>query len=119
MGHCYWNWNRRGDFLMTIRQRVKNFGQWAERNHMALIYAAGALVLLLLLLWTTSILAGFWLSGLWGYKFELGVGNSGIATIATAGATIYGIARAAQAKYATDSKYNSADKTAPYRKEDV
>ncbi len=93
---------------------IKRFSKWAERNHMSLIYGAGAVVLLLLTLWTLSILLGFWLNGLWGTKFELAIGNSGIATIATAGATIYGIARAAQAKYATDSKYNSNDKESPY-----
>lgn len=82
---------------------------------MTLIYLAGAWVLFLLSLWSLSILLCFWLNGLCGYHFEMGVGISGIATIAAAGATIYGIARAAQAKYVTDSKYNSAESMLPYK----
>lgn len=59
----------------------------------------------------------FWINGLFSYHFELNVGISGIATIATAGATVYGIARAAQAKYATDSNANTPPNIMPYRKE--
>lgn len=112
MEHCDWHWIDGGAKMRS--NWINVFGDWAERSHMSLIYGAGALVLLLLFLWTFSILTAFWLNGLCGMKFELGVGNSGIATIATAGATIYGIARAAQAKYATDSKYNSAENSGPY-----
>ena len=98
-----------------MKDKVLQFGRWAESNHMTLIYLAGAWVLTLLSLWSLSILLCFWLNGLFGYHFELNVGISGIATIATAGATVYGIARAAQAKYVTDSKYNSVESALPYR----
>ena len=82
---------------------------------MTLIYLAGAWVLTLLSLWSLSILLCFWLNGLFGYHFELNVGISGIATIATAGATVYGIARAAQAKYSTDSTMNTPINVMPYK----
>lgn len=74
---------------------------------MVLIFLAGAWILLILTLWTVSILLGFWANGLCGTKFELNVGITGIGTIAAAGATVYGIARAAQQKYMTDSRFNS------------
>lgn len=74
---------------------------------MVLIFLAGAWILLILTLWTISILLGFWANGLCGTKFELNVGITGIGTIAAAGATVYGIARAAQQKYMTDSRFNS------------
>lgn len=74
---------------------------------MALVYLAGAWVLLIFTLWSASLLFGFWANGIWGTKFELSIGMAGIGTIATAGATVYGIARAAQAKYMTDSRFNS------------
>ena len=97
-----------------IKNLIISFGTFAEQNHMTLIYIAGAWVLFLLSLWTFSILLCFWLNGLYGFKFELNVGISGIATIATAGATVYGIARAAQAKYSTDSTLNSMANKMPY-----
>lgn len=99
-----------------MKEKVQRFAEWAEKHHMALIYGAGALVLMLLSLWSLSILVGFWANGLLGTKFELNVGISGIATIATAGVSVYGIARAAQAKYVTDSKFNSIEGAVPYRK---
>lgn len=74
---------------------------------MVLVFLAGAWILLILTLWTLSILIGFWSNGIWGTKFELNVGITGIGTIAAAGATVYGIARAAVAKYQTDSRFNS------------
>lgn len=98
-----------------MKDKVLQFGRWAESNHMTLIYLAGAWVLTLLSLWSLSILLCFWLNGLFGYRFELNVGISGIATIATAGATVYGIARAAQAKYNTDSTVNTPMSIMPYR----
>jgi len=102
-----------------MKERIQKFASWSEVHHMALVYGAGAIVLLLLTCWTASILAGFWLNGIFGTKFELNIGVSGIATVATAGATIYGIARAAQAKYLTDSKFNSVENDRPYGKDDV
>lgn len=98
-----------------MKDKVLQFGRWAESNHMTLIYLAGAWVLTLLSLWSLSILLCFWLNGLFGYHFELNVGISGIATIATAGATVYGIARAAQAKYNTDSTVNTPMSIMPYK----
>lgn len=99
-----------------MKEQIQAFADWAEQHHMALVYGAGALVLLLLSLWSLSILIGFWFNGLLGTKFELNVGVSGIATIATAGASVYGVARAAQAKYVTDSMYNSTADAKPYTK---
>lgn len=98
-----------------IRERIYSFSHWAEQNHMTLVYGAGAVILLLLTFWSMSILIGFWANGLAGTKFELNVGISGIATVATAGATVYGIAKAAQAKYSTDSQFNSENNVKPYK----
>ena len=89
---------------------------WAERNHMALIYAAGAYVLFFFALWSLSLLTGFWSNALFATHFELNVGMTGVGTIATAGGTVYGIARAAQAKYKTDSELNSESSRNPYDK---
>ena len=93
---------------MNIQKKILRLATWAENNHMALIYLGGAWVLLFFTAWSASLLIAFWSNGLVGTKFELGVGLTGIGTIATAGATVYGIARAAQAKYQTDSRFNSA-----------
>ena len=100
--------------VYKVKEKIQRFAEWSEIHHMALVYGAGAIVLLLLTGWTASILAGFWLNGILGTKFELNIGVSGIASVATAGATIYGIARAAQAKYLTDSKFNSIENDKPY-----
>ena len=84
---------------MTIKTRITKLAEWAEENRMPLIYLGGAWILLFFTLWSGSLLFGFWANALVGAKFELSVGISGIGTIATAGATVYGIAKAAQTQY--------------------
>ena len=95
---------------------ITRFALWAERNHMALIYAAGAYVLFFFALWSLSLLTGFWSNAIFGTHFELSMGMTGVGTIATAGGTVYGIAKAAQAKYKTDSELNSESNKNPYDK---
>lgn len=101
----------RGSFIGGMKLKVKNrivaLAKWAEENKMPLVYLGGAWILLFFTLWSGSLLFGFWANALAGTKFELGVGITGVGTIATAGATVYGIARAIQAQYITDSQYNS------------
>lgn len=92
---------------MKIKSEITNLAKWAEKNRMTLVYLGGAWVMLFFTLWSSSLLIGFWANALAGMKFELGAGISGIGTIASAGATIYGIAKSVQEQYATDSQYNS------------
>ena len=96
-----------------MKQRITEFGEWAEKNHMVLVYAAGALVLPLLFLLALSLLYGYWSNGLWGTHFELSVGFSGVTVLATAAATVYGIAKQANVKYRVDSELNSEPGKAP------
>lgn len=96
-----------GEKMLDIKKKITCLAAWAEANHMALIYLGGAWILLFFTLWSGSLLFGLWANALFGLKFELSVGMTGIGTIATAGATVYGIARAAQEKYLTDSRFNS------------
>lgn len=93
---------------------ITRFAFWAEQNHMALVYGAGAYVLFFFALWSFSLLTGFWSNALFSTNFELNVGLTGVGTIATAGGTVYGIAKAAQAKYKTDSELNSESNKQPY-----
>ena len=98
---------------IEMKQKITEFGTWAENNYMVLVYAAGALVLPLLFLLALSLLYGYWSNGLWGTHFELSVGFSGVTVLATAAATIYGIAKQANAKYRTNSELNSEPYKAP------
>ena len=100
---------------MTWKKRVTTFGHWAEDNYMLLVYAAGAMILPLLFILAFSLLYGYWSNGLWGTHFELSVGFSGVTVLATATATVYGIARQGNVKYDIDSKLNSEQGKAPTR----
>ena len=54
---------------IEMKQKITEFGTWAENNYMVLVYAAGALVLPLLFLLALSLLYGYWSNGLWGTHF--------------------------------------------------
>jgi len=101
-----------------MKEYVLRFSQWSEQHHMALIFGAGAYVLFFFTLWSFSLLTGFWFNALFATHFELNVGMTGIGAIATAGATVYGIARSAQSKYRTDSELNSEQGSIPYKRGD-
>ena len=104
--------------ITKIKKEIILFSKWAERNHMALIFGSGCYVLLFFTLWSLSLLFGFWANALLDTKFELSVGMTGIGAIATASATVFGIAWAAQAKYKTDSALNSPEGKPVYRGDD-
>ena len=44
---------------IEMKQKITEFGTWAENNYMVLVYAAGALVLPLLFLLALSLLNGY------------------------------------------------------------
>lgn len=101
--------------MTHIKTWLIQFGTWAENNYLALVYLAAALILPLLFLLCLSLLYGYWSNGLWGTHFELSVGFSGVSVLATAAATVYGIARAGNIKYRIDSELNSKQGEAPLK----
>lgn len=54
-----------------------------------------------------SFLAGFWLNGLYGYKFDLSCCWQGVGAIASGVATLWTVAQAVIKKYEIDSSLNS------------
>ena len=64
-----------------------------------------------------SFLVGFWLNGLYGYKFELAVCWQGVGAVASGVATLWTVAQAVLKKYEIDSSLNSSPGEMPEVKE--
>lgn len=102
-----------------MRDKVQQFGQWAECHWLALVIGTClilmAFLLMVLLLW----LIGYWANALWHTQFELESCWSGIGAIGTGLGSVAALATAAWAKYHTDSKYNSQEGETPLRDDDI
>lgn len=90
-----------------MRDKVQQFGQWAESHWLALVIIMVTCMLGFLLLVLLSWLIGYWTNAIYHTSFELESCWSGVAAIGTGLGSVAALATAAWAKYHTDSKYNS------------
>lgn len=90
-----------------MKDRILAFSEWLRENYLVLIYAAGFVIVMVLLAWSISILYGYWSNGLWGTKFDLTAGLTGVTVLAGGAVTIFGLAMTSNGKYKTDSQFNS------------
>lgn len=96
-----------------MRDKVQQFGQWAESHWLALVIIMVTCMLGFLLLVLLSWLIGYWTNAIYHTQFELESCWSGVAAIGTGLGSVAALATAAWAKYHTDSKYNSDDGNPP------
>lgn len=96
-----------------MRDKVQQFGQWAEAHWLALVIIMVTCMLVFLLLVLLSWLIGYWVNAIYHTQFELESCWSGVAAIGTGLGSVAALATAAWAKYHTDSKYNSDDGNPP------
>lgn len=96
-----------------MRDKVQQFGQWAESHWLALVIIMVTCMLGFLLLVLLSWLIGYWTNAIYHTSFELESCWSGVAAIGTGLGSVAALATAAWAKYHTDSKYNSGDGNPP------
>ncbi|WP_288843746.1 hypothetical protein [uncultured Megasphaera sp.] len=96
-----------------MRDKVQQFGQWAESHWLALVIIMVTCMLLFLMLVLLSWLIGYWANAIYHMSFELESCWSGVAAIGTGLGSVAALATAAWAKYHTDSKYNSDDGNPP------
>ncbi|EGS36241.1 hypothetical protein [Megasphaera sp. UPII 135-E] len=96
-----------------MRDKVQQFGQWAESHWLALVIIMVTGMLGFLLLVLLSWLIGYWANAIYHTSFELESCWSGVAAIGTGLGSVAALATAAWAKYHTDSKYNSDDGNPP------
>lgn len=96
-----------------MRDKVQQFGQWAEAHWLALVIIMVTCMLGFLLLVLLSWLIGYWANAIYHTSFELESCWSGVAAIGTGLGSVAALATAAWAKYHTDSKYNSDDGNPP------
>lgn len=96
-----------------MRDKVQQFGQWAESHWLALVIIMVTCMLAFLLLVLLSWLIGYWTNAIYHTSFELESCWSGVAAIGTGLGSVAALATAAWAKYHTDSKYNSDDGNPP------
>lgn len=96
-----------------MRDKVQQFGQWAESHWLALVIIMVTCMLGFLLLVLLSWLIGYWTNAFYHTSFELESCWSGVAAIGTGLGSVAALATAAWAKYHTDSKYNSDDGNPP------
>lgn len=96
-----------------MRDKVQQFGQWAESHWLALVIIMVTCMLGFLLLVLLSWLIGYWANAIYHTSFELESCWSGVAAIGTGLGSVAALATAAWAKYHTDSKYNSDDGNPP------
>ena len=90
-----------------MKQMILNFSEWLKENYQVLNYGAGFAIIIVLLAWSLSILYGYWSNGLRGTHFDLSAGLTGVTVLAGAAVTIFGLATSSNAKYKTDSQFNS------------
>ncbi|WP_288844064.1 hypothetical protein [uncultured Megasphaera sp.] len=96
-----------------MRDKVQQFGNWAEAHWLALVIIMVTCMLGFLLLVLLSWLIGYWANAIYHMSFELESCWSGVAAIGTGLGSVAALATAAWAKYHTDSKYNSDDGNPP------
>lgn len=96
-----------------MRDKVQQFGNWAESHWLALVIIMVTCMLGFLLLVLLSWLIGYWANAIYHTSFELESCWSGVAAIGTGLGSVAALATAAWAKYHTDSKYNSDDGNPP------
>lgn len=96
-----------------MRDKVQQFGQWAESHWLALVIIMVTCMLMFLLVVLLSWLIGYWTNAIYHTSFELESCWSGVAAIGTGLGSVAALATAAWAKYHTDSKYNSDDGNPP------
>lgn len=96
-----------------MKDKVQQFGNWAESHWLALVIIMVTCMLLFLLLVLLSWLIGYWTNAIYHTSFELESCWSGVAAIGTGLGSVAALATAAWAKYHTDSKYNSDNGNPP------
>ena len=96
-----------------MRQRIVQFGRWAEKNWLALVILMVCIMLGFLCVVMASWLIGFWANALYGTKFELGSCWQGLAVVFTGLSGTTALAKAAWTKYNIDSQYNTPRGTPP------
>lgn len=94
-------------------KKIVQFGNWAEKNWLALVIMLSVIMMIFLCLILCSWLYGYWSNALHGTKFELMSCWSGVSAVAGGLAGIVGLAKAAWTKYGYDSRFNSARYTMP------
>ena len=97
-----------------MSNKLTTLSEWLKEHYMVPVWVSGFFILLISVLFSVSILYGYWSNGLWGTHFELSIGFSGIGMLISAVATLFGLAAASTARYKTDSQDNSTKGSRPY-----
>ena len=93
--------------LALIKRRFINTTTWV-RDHFDLCLFGSCIVLMTwLFLFAFSCFVGFWLNGLFGFKFEIMACVTGIGAITTGVGTLWVTAKGVMDKYRIDSELNS------------
>lgn len=92
---------------------VLSFANWAQKNWLALVIFLTLVWMFFLVAVVCSWLFGFWLNGLYGYKFELSSAWTGVGAIAAAFAAILSLSKTSWTKWQTDSDKNSEETKQP------
>ncbi|MCI1750944.1 MAG: hypothetical protein LKI17_06440 [Megasphaera cerevisiae] len=90
-----------------MKEKIIEFGKWAEENWLALIIILGIVMMIFLCAVMVSWLIGYWSNALWGKHFDLNSCWSGVTVVITGLGGIVALAKAAWTKYGMDSRYNS------------
>lgn len=87
------------NFVVNMTWFKDQISLWVIFAGVSLVFAVFAVI--------ASFLAGFWLNGLYGYKFDLSCCWQGVGAIASGVATLWTVAQAVIKKYEIDSTVNS------------
>jgi len=99
--------------ITTIKRNILKLGRWCEANQQTLLLFTAAIIMCFTLIWCSSLLAGYWLNGLYGMKFELSAAYGFLGIMATAITTLGTMAYNIQSKYKIDSTFNSKEGELP------
>ena len=93
--------------LALLKRRFVSTTTWARDHFDLCLFGAGIVLLTWLFLFAFSCLVGFWLNGLFGFKFEIMACVTGIGAITTGVGTLWVTAKGVMDKYRIDSELNS------------
>lgn len=97
----------------AIKRNILRLGRWAQANQETLLIFVASIILFFTLIWCASLLAAFWMNGLYGTKFELNAAYGFLTIMSTAVTTLGTLAYNIHSKYKIDSTYNSKEGELP------
>lgn len=99
--------------ITAIKRNILKLGRWAQANQETLLIFVASIILFFTLIWCASLLAAFWMNGLYGTKFELNAAYGFLTIMATAVTTLGTLAYNIHSKYKIDSTFNSKEGELP------